>query len=111
MKKMFNLTSEKLKPERQIESVKHEIKKYLKRERKRDLDEGVDYLDFDCKFGADEANCEVIHLAEINKSIDWAVSENMQSFYLEVIAKPGHRNTTPQEQLVFTVRVSANKLR
>lgn len=97
MKKTFNLTSEKIKSERQVEAVKHEIKKYIKRERKRDLDAGVDYLDFDCKFGADEANSEVIHLAEINKSIDWAVSESLQSFYLEVIAKPGYRNTGSQE--------------
>ncbi|RDH85689.1 MAG: hypothetical protein DIZ80_01820 [endosymbiont of Galathealinum brachiosum] len=96
MKKTFKLTSEKIKPERQVDAVKHEIKKYLKRERKRDLGEGVDYLDFDCKFGADEANSEVIHLAEINKSIDWAVAENLESFYLEVIAKPGYRNKQPQ---------------
>ncbi len=96
MKKIFKLTDEKLKPERQVEAVKHEIKKYIKRERRRDLDEGVDFLDFDCKFGSDEATGEVIHLAEINKSIDWAVSENMQSFYLEVTAKPGYRNKKPQ---------------
>jgi len=97
VKKTFKLTHDKIKPERQVEAVKHEIKKYIKRERKRDLDEGVDYLDFDCKFGADEANSEVIHLAEINKLIDQAVSDAVESFYIEVIAKPGYRKPKPQE--------------
>ena len=92
MKKIFKLSHEKIKPERQIDAVKNEIRKYIKRERKRPLDEGVDYLDFDCKFGADSESSEVIHLAEIDKSIAWAVDENLESFYLEIIAKPGHRN-------------------
>ena len=91
MKKTFKLTHDKTKPERLVDAIKHEIKKYLKRERKKDLDEGVDYLDFDCKFGKDEANSEVIHLSEINKSIDWAVSENFETIYVEVISKPGYR--------------------
>jgi len=97
VKKTFKLTHDKIKPERQVEAVKHEIKKYIKRERKRDLDEGVDYLDFDCKFGTDETTSEVIHLAEINKLIDQAVSDAVESFYIEVIAKPGYRKPKPQE--------------
>lgn len=92
MKKIFSLTHEKLHPDRLVESIKHEINKYIKRERRRDLPKGVDYLDFDCKFGADEDSCEAIHLSEINKSIDWAVSEKLESFYVEVLAKPGYRN-------------------
>ena len=93
MKKTFKLTSEKLHPDRVVEATKHEIRKYLKRERKRKLPEGVDFLDFDCKFGADEVDCEVIHLSEIDKSIDWAVTDKKESFYLEIIAKPGYRNS------------------
>ena len=92
MKKIFKLTHEKIKPERQVDAVKNEIRKYIKRERKRPLEEGVDYLDFDCKFGADAESSEVIHLSEIDKSIAWAVEENLESFYLEIIAKPGYRN-------------------
>ena len=91
MKKTFKLTSEKIKPERQVEAVKNEIRKYLKRERKRPLAEGVDYLDFDCKFGVDESSSEEIHLSEIDKQINWAVEEKLETFYLEVIAKPGYR--------------------
>jgi len=92
MKKIFKLTHERIKPERQVEAVKNEIRKYIKRERSKKLAPGVDYLDFDCRFGVDEANTEQIHLAEIDKSINWAVSEEKTSFYLEIIAKPGYRN-------------------
>ena len=39
MKKTFELTHPKIKPARKVESVKHEVKKYLKRERNKTLPE------------------------------------------------------------------------
>lgn len=92
MKKTFKLTHEKLKLPRLVDAIKHEVKKYKKRERRKVLPEGVDYWDFDCKFGLDEVSSEVIHLSEINKSISWAESEKLESFYLEVMVKPCVRN-------------------
>ena len=97
MRKTFKLTSEKLNSDRLVEAIKHEIRKYLKRERKRKLPKDVDYLDFDCKFGVDAESSEEIHLSAINKSIDWAVVEKLDSFYLEIIAKPGIRANKPSE--------------
>ncbi|VAW59239.1 hypothetical protein MNBD_GAMMA08-639 [hydrothermal vent metagenome] len=91
MKKTFELTHEKIKPERRVEAVKHEIRKYIKRERGKQLSSDVDFCDFDCRFGATFESSEVIHLSEIDKSIDWAVSEQLPSFYLEIVAKPGIR--------------------
>lgn len=96
MKKTFKLTHEKIKPERQVDAVKHEIRKYIKRERSKPLDEGVDYLDFDCSFGADKDSSESIHLSAIDESIAGAVAEELQSFYLEIIAKPGYRKPKPE---------------
>jgi Family of unknown function (DUF6172) len=94
MKKTFKLTHEKIKPARLVEAIKHEVRKYIKRERNKKLSVDVDFLDFDCRFGADAESSEVIHLAEIDKSIDRAVAENLDSFYLEIIGKPGFRNKT-----------------
>ncbi|MDP2324078.1 MAG: DUF6172 family protein, partial [Gammaproteobacteria bacterium] len=65
MKKTFPLTAEGKNPERLLEATKHEIRKYIKRERRRALPEGVDFWDFNCKFGATEAAAEVVHLAEL----------------------------------------------
>ncbi len=91
MRKTFKLTHEKIKPERLVESIKHEVRKYLKRERKKKLPDGADYLDFDCRFGANEKSSAVIHVSVIDESIDSAVIDHHETFYLEIIAKPGYR--------------------
>jgi len=97
MKKTFNLINPKIKVPRIFEAIKHEVKKYLKRERNKPLPEGVDYWDFDCRFGADEATSEVIHVSAINKHISQAELEELESFYLEILATPGHRSKKPVE--------------
>jgi len=91
MKKTFSLVHPKIKLPRLIEAAKHEAKKYLKRERNKTLPEGVDYWDFDCKYGSNEQAAEVIHVSEINKKMDETEAANLESFYLEILAKPGHR--------------------
>lgn len=91
MKKTFKLTHEKLNRDRLIDAIKHEIRKYIKRERKRALPQGADYWDFDCRFGADAGIADDIHLSEIDKCINAAVEDNFESFYLEILAKPGQR--------------------
>jgi hypothetical protein len=96
MKKTFKLTHPKIKVPRLVEAIKHEVKKYLQRERRKPLPPEVDFWDFDCRFGADEANCEVIHVADINKAISQAEEKQLASFYLEILAKPGHRSKKAQ---------------
>ncbi len=91
MKKTFKLTHEKIKYARLIDAAKHEVKKYLRRERNKKLPEGADFLDFDCKYGATEKEAKVIDLTEINKYIDEAAAQNLTSFYLEILAKSGVR--------------------
>lgn len=91
MKKEFKLTDPKKAPARQVDYVKHEISKYIARERRKPLREGVDFWDFDCKIGNDQESAEVIHVAEINKSIDKIVIGNSDKFYIEILAKPGRR--------------------
>jgi hypothetical protein len=93
MKKTFVLSHPKIKLPRLVESIKHEVKKYLKRERNKTLPNGADYWDFDCRFGTDKDSAEVIHLATINKHIDEAEKNELESFYLEILAKPGVRKT------------------
>lgn len=94
MRKTFKLTDQKIKPERQVEAVKYEIKKYIKRERNKKLPDGCDYWDFDCKFGDDADSAAVIHLSAINKAIDAQVLSKKESFYVEILAKTGTRAKT-----------------
>jgi hypothetical protein len=91
MKKTFILTHPKIKFARLIEAAKHDAKKYIKRERKKKLPEDVDYWDFDCKYGHTEEQAETIHVSEINKCIDDAEKLQLESFYLEILAKASHR--------------------
>ncbi|KZN29008.1 DUF6172 family protein [Pseudoalteromonas luteoviolacea] len=93
MKKTFELTHPKIKLARRVDAVKYEIKKYLKRERNKTLPAGVDFWDFDCKFGKTEAEAQPVHVSQINKLIDQTQLENLTSFYVEILAKAGYRQT------------------
>lgn len=97
MKKTFELTHPKIKPARMVDSVKHDVKKYLRRERNKQIPKGADFWDFDVKFGLTEDAAETIRLSEINKSIDTAVEGGATSFYVEIIAKPGIRVIQEQD--------------
>ena len=97
MKKTFKTTHPKIKVPRLFEAIKYEVKKYLKRERNKALPPEVDFWDFDCRFGPDEARSEVIHVSAINKSISAAEEQQLESFYLEILAKPGYRSKKPVE--------------
>ncbi|MEM5495834.1 DUF6172 family protein [Paraglaciecola mesophila] len=94
MKKTFVLSHPKIKLPRLVEAIKFEVKKYLRRERKKSLPEGADYWDFDCRFGADKDSAQVIHLGSINQHIDEAEKNELASFYLEILAKPGVKKLT-----------------
>jgi hypothetical protein len=91
MKKTFTLTDPKIRKDRLVEAVRRDIKKYIKRERNKKLPEGVDFWDFDCKFGQTAEEAKEIHLSEITKSIDKIVELQVEAFYLEILVKPGHR--------------------
>ncbi|QFI38687.1 hypothetical protein FR932_12915 [Moritella marina ATCC 15381] len=98
MKKTFVLNHPKIIPARQVEAIKSEIRKYIKRERKKTLPKGVDYWDFDCKYGATEQEAQVIHLSEINKSIDGGDLNKDASFYIEILVKDGIRVINEEDE-------------
>ena len=95
MKKTFQLQVEGKHPDRLLEAIKHEIRKYIKRERRRVLPEGADFWDFDCRFGTAEEAAEVVHLSAITGLIDGVVKEGGRQFYVELLAKPGQRKARP----------------
>jgi uncharacterized Fe-S radical SAM superfamily protein PflX len=98
MKKTFSFSHPKKKRPRVVEAIKYEVKKYIKRERNKTLPEDVDFWDFDCRYGADELTCGMIHVSEINKVISEADVEGLDTFFLEVLVKPGVRTKKPKEE-------------
>ena len=85
MKKTFKLDIDGKHPDRLLEATKHEIRKYIRREKRRDLPEKHDYWDFDCKFGKSDSDAATIHPGDITKNIDTAKSENWDAFYIEIL--------------------------
>lgn len=93
MKKIFPLTSPNHQAPRVVEQIKNDIRKYLKRERKKSLPESVDFWDFNCKVGQGEAEPEIKHVEEIVPAIDQAAANACASVYIEILATPGHRKS------------------
>jgi len=91
MKKTFQLTHPKIKAARVADAVRRDIKRYIKREQRKELPEGVDFWDFDCKFGPTAEKAEVIQLSEIGKQISEAEAGQLTSCYIEILVKPGRR--------------------
>ncbi|OIR25043.1 DUF6172 family protein [Bathymodiolus thermophilus thioautotrophic gill symbiont] len=100
MKKTFSFVHPKKKRPRVVEAIKYELKKYIKRERNKKLPEKVDFWDFDCRYGANEASSDTIHISEINKVISEADVEGLDTFFLEVLVKPGVRTMQAKEEVV-----------
>jgi hypothetical protein len=95
MRKTYPLQSEGRHPDRVLDAVKHDVRKYLKRERRRSLPEGVDFWDFECKFGLSAETAETVHLSAVIPSIDAAAKEQATHVYVEIITTHGKRKPRP----------------
>ena len=94
MKKTFNIQEENKNSERLIEAIKHDIRKYLKRERSKKLPKDFGFWDFDCRFGQTSESATSVHSAELTTELDKALSEKWEACYVEIIAKPAQKPQT-----------------
>lgn len=97
MRKTYVLTLEGKNRDRLLEASKHDIRKYVKRERSRPLPAGVDYWDFDCRFGTSEAAAAVVHFATLMGLIDALAGEGGEQFYVEIVTRRGVRTARPRD--------------
>ena len=95
MKKSFPLAKPDSEPARVLEGVKNDVRKYVKRERRKALAAGVDFWDFDCKVGPDAASAVTLELAGVVPAIEAAAQAGGVAVYVEILAKPGHRPAKP----------------
>ena len=104
MKKNFPLELPNRASARVLEAIKSDVRKYLKRERRKALPEGVPFWDFDCRVGREEGVATVVEVRSLIEQIDHVASEGAKSLYIEILAKPGVRSpreegdTFPEEQ-------------
>jgi hypothetical protein len=113
MKKNFPLQIEGKNPDRVLEAVKHEIRKYFKRERNRALPKDVDFWDFDCKVGLTAETAGVVKVSAVIEGVDALAKEGAASAYVEILSKHGIRVINPENDPVVIERVddvgSANR--
>ncbi len=95
MKKTFKLHIEGKNSDRVLDAIKHEVRKYVKRERRKMLPSGANYWAFDCKFGLTADVAEALHLGESTKQMSVVVATGADAFYVEIIARAAVR--TPRE--------------
>ena len=94
MRKTFPLEHPRHKPPQAVAAIKHEVRKYIKRERGKKLPADADFWDFDCRTGRDGPD-KVVHLAQIIGAIDEAVANGWSTVYIEILAKPAKRTRKP----------------
>ena len=91
MKKIFKLQQENKNPDRLLEAVKYEIRKYLKRERKKKLPEDAAFWDFDCRFGQNSDETQSVSASGIITALDDAKNAGWPHCYIEIIAKAAYK--------------------
>ena len=98
MKKIFKLTDEKKHEDRVLDGIKNDIRKYVKREKKKDLtDKKTMYWDFDCKIGATVEEAKVVIYEELIKGLDMVKATGSKEVYVEVMAKEVEKPEKPIE--------------
>jgi hypothetical protein len=86
MKKRFALTDTKKAPERVLEGIKNDIRKYIKREKRKPLPLDTDFWRIDCKFAKNDNELEDIRFEDIMKNINEASAQNCESFSIELVS-------------------------
>jgi hypothetical protein len=95
MKKSFPLQSPKKADARVRDSIKHEIRKYVQRERRKPLPVDFDEWEFRCRVGSSSDDATAKALKEISSAIDAVAETGATSVYVEIIAIATARPPAP----------------
>ena len=96
MKKIFKIQVEGRNRDRQLEASKHEVRKYVARQRRASLPEGVDYWDFACRFGLTQADAKEVHFATLIGHMDEAAQAGTSEFFVDILGINGVRKVKPE---------------
>ena len=89
MKKTYPLRIEGKHTDRVLDAVKHDIRKYFKRERSRPVPAGADFWDFDCKVGTSTETAQGVRVGAVIAAVDAAAQSGSPSVYVEILSKQG----------------------
>lgn len=74
-----------------VESVKLDVRKYVKRERRKALPKGFSQWNLACRAGSSAAAATECDLPGLIAMIDEVAAAGGTEIYLEILATPGHR--------------------
>lgn len=97
MKKTYLLNVEGKNRDRLLDAAKHDIRKYVKRERARPLPAEVDFFDFNCRLGSSQETAVEVHFAALFTAIDTLTKDGASQFYAEVVTSHGQRTAKPYD--------------
>lgn len=97
MKQTFRLTAPGKDDARVRDKIRHEINKYVKRERRKDVPDGYFRWDMDCRMGDDESTAIEVPLKELSQKIDEIAAEGAEKVFVQVLAKAVKRSPKPQK--------------
>ena len=95
MKKTFQIAIEGKNRDRLLDRVKHDIRKYQKRERGRAVPEGAHCWDFDCRLVATEDVATAVQVSNLISQVDALAKAGADSFYVEILARAAVRKPRP----------------
>lgn len=91
MKKTFLLNEPGRAPARVVDRVKHEVRKYVRRERGKPLPAGYDLWAFACRVGTSAEAAQPCALGDVSARIDEVVATGSAEVYIEVVAEAKQR--------------------
>lgn len=91
MKKTFPLHAPGKDDARVLDAIKHDVRKYVKRERNKPLPEGFDRWNFECRVGVDQTAAQTKTLQEISGALAEIAQTGRADVYVEIHAVPGQR--------------------
>jgi len=97
VKKLFQLTVEGRHRDRLLDASKHEVRKYVARQRRAPLPEGVDYWDFACRSGNTENEAVDVHFATLISLMDEAGKSGADAFFVSILGRAGVRAAKPKD--------------
>ncbi|MEN9635350.1 MAG: hypothetical protein RL077_3754 [Verrucomicrobiota bacterium] len=75
---------------RVLDAIKNDIRKYVKRERRKPLPADFSLWRFDCKIGATETTADAKDLRELSKTLDQLAQTGIDKVYVEILAAADH---------------------
>ena len=95
MKKTFPLQQPGKADARVRDAIKHDVRKYVIRERRKPLPDETDTWVIACRVGADDASASRQELKAVSSAIDAVAATGATAVFIEIMARAGRRSPGP----------------